>query len=341
MKTISICIPVFNGEEFLEKTLESLIHQVKNNSNVELVMIDDNSTDGSYEILSRYQKDYKFITLIRNSTTIGMDKNFSKVINKAKTEYVWFFGQDDILIEGAIDKILKNINSVEAPELIYVNYKQMDHHMNSVLCPSYIDTQFLSRKKITGDYFFDNKKEYFKCFESLPTFLPAIVFKKNLWNQNIADKFLNTHYVQVGMMNMMKDDLKILVLFKPYIHGRIPNNKWQRDGSSLFSVLLGYQKMLFISSKNNALPKHIYQLHHRRYILNYFFMVYNCKRLGLVLSENNIIDLDFISNDGRIIKVYFKSILKIPFIFHAILYYIFYLIKKSGLLFLKLLRVKI
>ena len=112
------------------------------------------------------------------------------------------------------------------------------------------------------------------------------------------------------MMNMMKYDLKILVLSKPYIHGRIPNNKWQTDGSSLFSVLLGYQKMLYLSRKENALPEHIYRLHLRRYILNYFFMVYNCKRMGLIINEMNLSDLDIISDNNLVRKIYFRSILK-------------------------------
>ena len=340
MNKLSICIPVFNGEEFIKDTVDSLILQAEKNK-VSLVIIDDNSTDNSFKILSRYHEDHSIISLIKNDSTIGMDKNFSKVINFAKTEYVWFFGQDDILLDGAIEKLLNVINDNSSPDLIYFNYKQMNHNMDETICSSYLNTQLLSNKKINGDKLFNGKEEYFKYLESLPTFLPAIVFKKELWEQNIADKFLNTHYVQVGMMNMMKYDLKILVISKPYIHGRIPNNKWQTDGSSLFSVLLGYQKMLYLSRKENALPEHIYRLHLRRYILNYFFMVYNCKRMGLIINEMNLSDLDIISDNNLVRKIYFTSILKIPFYFHIILYYALYSIKKVGLFFLKRLRIKI
>ena len=90
MNKLSICIPVFNGEEFIKDTVDSLILQAEKNK-VSLVIIDDNSTDNSFKILSRYHEDHSIISLIKNDSTIGMDKNFSKVTISLKLNMFGFW----------------------------------------------------------------------------------------------------------------------------------------------------------------------------------------------------------------------------------------------------------
>lgn len=108
---ISIIIPLYNCEKFILKTLISCKNQ--NDSQTEIIVIDDCSTDGSFSIVEQYVVDEKSdsITLYKNDENLGMMKTVNFGISRAKGEYLIVLGCDDVLPEGyifAIRKYLRN-----------------------------------------------------------------------------------------------------------------------------------------------------------------------------------------------------------------------------------------
>ena len=93
MKKLSIIVPVYNAERYLDKTLDALCHQTY--GNIELILVDDGSTDGSYAICERAARDNDFITCytIPNGGPSGA-RNFG--IQKATGEYIGFCDSDDV-----------------------------------------------------------------------------------------------------------------------------------------------------------------------------------------------------------------------------------------------------
>ena len=83
---MSICIPTYNGEDTIARTLDSIISQ--RISNFEIVLNDDNSFDSTVEVIKKYLKKYKFIKLFTNKSNIGMDQNFTKTVLKAKGKFI-------------------------------------------------------------------------------------------------------------------------------------------------------------------------------------------------------------------------------------------------------------
>ena len=65
-KLISVIIPVYNKASFLERCIESLVH-LKNHASVEAIFVDDCSTDGSLEIIKRYESKYEMIRCVELS----------------------------------------------------------------------------------------------------------------------------------------------------------------------------------------------------------------------------------------------------------------------------------
>lgn len=106
-KTITIAIPVFNGEVFLAEAIQSIIDQVYK---VDQVLICDNqSTDNTVNIINQFIKNnpnYN-IQLHQNETNIGCDSNFNKCIELCKTDFLVLLGSDDILKSDSIEKQLK------------------------------------------------------------------------------------------------------------------------------------------------------------------------------------------------------------------------------------------
>jgi glycosyltransferase involved in cell wall biosynthesis len=100
---VSICIPVYNCERFIEKTIESALAQTY--TNIEIIIIDNASTDTTYEIISRFSNDR--IKLIRNAHNIGLKNNWNKVIAEAEGKFIKLLPADDLIYPDCIEKEIR------------------------------------------------------------------------------------------------------------------------------------------------------------------------------------------------------------------------------------------
>jgi glycosyltransferase involved in cell wall biosynthesis len=97
-RLITVITPVFNAEKILSKTVESVIGQTIGFSNIELILIDDGSSDSSRNIIRKYAKKYDNIVAVfmkENSGTPAKPRNLG--IELATSEYVFFLDADDWL----------------------------------------------------------------------------------------------------------------------------------------------------------------------------------------------------------------------------------------------------
>lgn len=105
MPLISICIPTYNGERYLQEALDSVKAQTY--KNIEVIISDDNSKDHTLEICDRFKNEVDFPVYIYNHTPSGIGANWNHCIEKANGEYIQFLFQDDILDTNCIDLKLK------------------------------------------------------------------------------------------------------------------------------------------------------------------------------------------------------------------------------------------
>ena len=88
-------MPVYNGENYLESALESLLSQEF--GDFELVISDNASTDRTPEILEAWSRKDERIVLHRNPTNLGGAANFNRVLDLARGEYFRWAGHDDLV----------------------------------------------------------------------------------------------------------------------------------------------------------------------------------------------------------------------------------------------------
>lgn len=100
--TVSVIIPVYNVEKYLKECIESVINQTY--KNIEIIIVNDGSTDGSYEICKEYQKKDSRIKLI-NKKNGGLSDARNVGIVNAKGEYLTFIDSDDIISVEFIEKM--------------------------------------------------------------------------------------------------------------------------------------------------------------------------------------------------------------------------------------------
>lgn len=92
-KNISVIIPVYNTAQYLEECLLSVLDQV--DSKIEVIAIDDASSDQSYEILIGYQKRYPHLKVLQNSSNIGPGPTRNVGLEVAQGKYIAFLDSDD------------------------------------------------------------------------------------------------------------------------------------------------------------------------------------------------------------------------------------------------------
>lgn len=100
---VSVCIPVYNGENYLIDCIKSALAQ--NYSNFELLIVDNCSTDRTAAIVNDLNDSR--VRYVRNETNIGSIGNFNKCIELAKGKYCLLLPHDDLLLPGSIVKFVK------------------------------------------------------------------------------------------------------------------------------------------------------------------------------------------------------------------------------------------
>lgn len=118
---LSICIPTYNRAQHLTNCLQSIADNVAVMPNeFEICISDNGSSDDTKNIVAKSAKKLP-ITYNRNAENLGIPRNFLKVVDMAKGEFVWLLGDDDLLVPEAIGKICALINDKPNIDYFYVN----------------------------------------------------------------------------------------------------------------------------------------------------------------------------------------------------------------------------
>ncbi len=101
---VSIALCTYNGEEWLRAQLQSLITQTHHN--LEIVIIDDASTDGTVEIIKEYADKDPRIRYQVNAENLGYNRNFEKAIRLCNAELIAVCDQDDVWLDNKIETLI-------------------------------------------------------------------------------------------------------------------------------------------------------------------------------------------------------------------------------------------
>lgn len=119
---VSLIISVFNGEKYLRECLDSVIRQTL--KEIEVICLNDGSTDKSKEILAEYSKDSRF--KIINQENIGLGASRNKGMELAKGEYIAFLDADDWLVDNALETAYNEAKNKNTDITMFqmINYKE-------------------------------------------------------------------------------------------------------------------------------------------------------------------------------------------------------------------------
>ena len=118
MKTVSVIIPVYNTEKYIEECISSVVNQTF--KDIEIILVDDGSTDNSSKLCDLYSKKYDFINVIhKNNEGLGLTRNAGMM--KASGRYIIFVDSDDYIEKNTIETVLNKILLDDADVCYYSN----------------------------------------------------------------------------------------------------------------------------------------------------------------------------------------------------------------------------
>lgn len=123
---LSICIPTYNRANYLKICLSVIMPQIEINDPIEIIVSDNFSTDDTLNIISEYTTHPRFI-LIKQSKNEGPIKNGIEIIKKyANGKYCWYIGDDDYIMPGAIQNLIKIIKENSDVDFFYVDIENYE-----------------------------------------------------------------------------------------------------------------------------------------------------------------------------------------------------------------------
>lgn len=122
MKKVTIIVPIYNMEKYLVDCLESILNQ--SYRELEIILVDDGSTDNSKNIIEKYKKvDTRIISAYQKNMGAPAARNLG--IDMANGEYIMFFDSDDVLEKDGIKKLVGNVKDAD---LIVGNNFEIDEN---------------------------------------------------------------------------------------------------------------------------------------------------------------------------------------------------------------------
>lgn len=168
---VSVIVPVYNVEDYLNECIDSLINQTLDD--IEIICVDDGSTDSSAEILRGYEDErIKIITHENGGLSVARNTGLEHVSG----EYIYFIDSDDILCENALE-IMYNTSQEKSLDMLIFKLINFDDDTKEKFSSPYYDMEFL--KESVGDDVFSHSDVAEYVFDIAVT-IQSKFFRKDL-----------------------------------------------------------------------------------------------------------------------------------------------------------------
>ena len=151
---VSIIIPVYNAQDYLEECLDSALNQTYDK--IEIITVNDGSKDNSLDILKKYSNKIKIISKKNGGTASALNLG----IKNMSGEWFKWLSADDVLYPNAVKELIDEAKLLpDKRYILYSNYDIIDAHgkiIDKVTEPNYNELDFFSMNVILLDHFIGN-----------------------------------------------------------------------------------------------------------------------------------------------------------------------------------------
>ena len=306
---ISICLPVYNMEKYIERAFLSIINQ--SFQNFEIIIVNDNSNDNTENIIRNLQINESRLKIIKNNKNLGVYTSRIEAIQYAKGEYILLMDPDDMIINSKLFEILYNFNlnysldivefsvfhQIDKKKTIYYPKKhELNHYHN-------FEKNIIYQPELSNIIFFKpNTKSY------------SYVICRTIWNKLIKKRILTKaiKYIEIDFHDkylITADDTPLNIISfnfaNNYSNINLPGYLYNVRKNSMSNGSNGIKHDIIVSVNYLLYFKLFY-----RYIKDYKkdlnFLYYDIKvSLKYLLKIKKLNVLEYIP----IIKKFFKCII--------------------------------
>ncbi len=276
---LSICIPTFNRAELLELCLATVLPQLTAFPyEVECVISNNASTDHTSELIARFAAQYP-VKVFRNDTNIGIIANITKCASElASGEFVLLIGDDDAVCTGAVEKILKSLRLLDAPDLLALNVGYLPRSerptaANAMGGVPAITAKTLRRSELEGVVTFDNLLEG-PCADFTASY--SVVIRRRLWKEYFPSACHDEPFTSVRttypsgyiIANAMPGRLAAAIASPAIMIYEMPGSEYSWARYRAINSLIYFTLLLRIFEQNGIAsrilkPYYVYQLSNR------------------------------------------------------------------------------
>lgn len=219
---VSIIVTVYNKEKYIGKCLESLLQQTLHN--IEIIVIDDCSTDNSKKIIEEYSKKDNRITYIKHKNSLGPGGARNTGIKKARAKYIGFVDGDDWVDKEMFNDLYKNAIAGDW-DIVICGFKRVDGDGNIISEELYKNKDDI-KNGTKGQNLFSI---------STPSFCTKLCKKALYSNYNI--KFpINVYYEDLAISPMVYFYAKKIRYIKKSYYNYLWQKKDQKNSSISFTL---------------------------------------------------------------------------------------------------------
>ena len=213
---LSICIGTYNRAKFIGETLDSMLVQLE--PGVEIVIVDNASSDNTSEVIAQYLSRHPEIHYFRKQENTGFDRNYDEAVGYARGEYCWLMSDDDLLCPGAIAKVLSVLGGED--DLIVVNSEARNADLSVVL------ESRLMKLNIDRVYREADHEIFFAGVAKYLTFIGCLVIRRTYWLSKSSSFYYGTGFIHVGVVFQSPPVVNVRVMAEPSVIIRLGNSTW-------------------------------------------------------------------------------------------------------------------
>jgi glycosyltransferase involved in cell wall biosynthesis len=305
---LSLCIPTYNRGSYLQRCLDSIVRQVGDNDEVEIIVSDNASDDNTKDIVTPYINNYRNVKYFRHETSIGGNENLMQVLKYGKGNYLKLLNDYLGFEEGCALKMLEIVkNHSESKEILFF--------ANGL--------SYLKRKDF---HYSKDMNEFLKIASYWSTWIGSFgIWKEDFW-YIIENYTFKTHsFMQTELLFESVILKKEAVTFskKIFISQEVVNKK---PGYNFFDLFVNtYLNKIIVGLKDEKrITYGTYLKEKNRFFTNFIFMWYK----KIKFKKNHSIDFDYKGMERVIFKTYKYNAVLYLYLLYLPFYLIGFYVKK-------------
>jgi len=284
MKKVSVIVPVHNAELYLEECLDSILNQTIGRDNIQVIAVNDHSSDNSLEILREYEEKNNIVVIELEDGTTGAGNARNAGVDRAEGKYIMFSDSDDFYESDACEIAYKAIEDKRC-NFITFNYRNTNEDGEKWINPIFDLEKYQEMKLDIHDYD--------KSFYVMNSSVCNKIFNREFLNSNDIRFFSDSRPSEDTYFSMRSFLMSIDKEGAYYNPSIIYNYRQRNKSKSSFSNNCSCDFFL----KTNEANKDIYRLF-KDFNQIEFFRYYYAKSMSYILYR--FIDAKHLTDDERV-----------------------------------------